>query len=137
VRPALLGALVALAGFAGLGTVSALWPNPLFMRMTPAGTWEVFLLATLSLFGGGYVALRRPACADRTAGAGGIVGFFGIACPTCNKLLMLLFGGEALLTYFEPVRLYVAAAGALILASAVLAEVRRRRAGSRLLGSAR
>lgn len=124
-RPWLLGGVVALLGFAGLGTVSALWPNPLFMRMTPAGAREISLLAALSLLGGLYVALRRPACADRTAGVGGIVGFLGIACPTCNKLLMLLFGGELLLAYFEPVRLYVAGAGTVILALAVLLEVRR------------
>ncbi len=129
-RAWMLGALVTLLGFAGLGTVSALWPNPLFMRMTPAGVWEISLLAALSLLGGLYVALRRPACADRTAGAGGIVGFLGIACPTCNKLLMLLFGGELLLAYFEPVRLYVAAAGAAILALALLFELRRRTAAN-------
>jgi len=124
----LQGTLVALAGFASLGTVSALWPNPLFMRMTPAGAWEIGLLGALALLGGLYVGLRRPACADRTAGAGGIIGFLGIACPTCNKLLMLLFGGELLLTYFEPVRLYLAAAGTAVLALAVFLELRRRRA---------
>jgi hypothetical protein len=63
------------------------------------------LLGALSLLGGLYVALRRPACADRTAGVGGAVSFLGIACPTCNKLLMLLFGGELLVSYFEPIEL--------------------------------
>jgi hypothetical protein len=37
----------------------------------------------------------------------------------CNKILLLLFGGELLLTYYEPVRIYVAAAGVLIAAVAV------------------
>ena len=124
----LQGTLVALASFASLGTVSALWPNPIFMRMTPAGGWEIVLLGALSLLGGLYVAIRRPACADRTAGAGGVIGFLGVACPTCNKLLMLLFGGELLLTYFEPVRLYLAGAGALVLALVVIWELRRRSA---------
>lgn len=122
-----IGAAVALVGFAALGTVSALWANPLFMRMTPVGGWEIGLLGALSLLGGLYVALRRPACADRTAGVGGVAGFLGIACPTCNKLLMLLFGGELLLGYFEPVRLYFAAAGTVILALTVIFELRRRR----------
>jgi hypothetical protein len=59
---------------------------------------------------------------------GGVIGFLGVACPVCNKVLLLLFGGELLLTYFEPVRLYVAAAGAAILALAVVFKLRRRRA---------
>ncbi len=48
-----------------------------------------------------------------------MLGFLGVACPVCNKVLLLLFGGELLLTYFEPVRIYVAAAGAAFAAWAV------------------
>ena len=121
------GAAVALLAFGGLGTVSALWNNPLFVRMTPAGGWEIGLLSALSVLFGLYVAIRRPACADRTAGVGGVLGFLGVACPVCNKILLLIFGGELLLTYFEPVRLYVAAAGTAILAVAVMLEKRRSR----------
>lgn len=116
------GALAASAGFVLLGTVSALWANPFFVRMTPAGVWEIATLSLLSLLAGVFVAIRRPACSVRTAGAGGVFGFLGIACPVCNKILLLLFGGEILLTYFEPVRIYVAAAGAIILLIAVLRE---------------
>lgn len=96
-----LGSVVALLAFAGLGTVSALWNNPLFMRMTPAGGWEIGLLAALSALLGLYVAIRRPACTNCVAGTGGVLGFLGVACPVCNKVLVLLVGGELLLAYFE------------------------------------
>ncbi len=116
------GVAVAIASFAVLGTVSALWDNPLFVRMTPTGTWEVGLLAMLSILLGVYVVVRRPFCSIKTAGAGGVLGFLGVACPVCNKVLLLLFGGELLLTYYEPVRVYVAAVGVLTVFAAVLWE---------------
>lgn len=127
VTPWAKGAAVALLAFISLGTVSALWANPFFMRMTPAGGWEIALLGLLAVLSGVYVAQRGAACADRTAGAGGVIGFIGIACPVCNKILVLLFGGELLLTYFEPIRIYVAAAGAAILTLAIFIQWRRGR----------
>jgi len=118
----LIGSATALGSFVALGAVAALWENPFFVRMTPAGGFEIAALAALSLLLGVYVAIRRPFCSVKTAGAGGILGFIGIACPVCNKILLLLFGGDLLLTYFEPVRIYVAAAGVLIAAVAVARE---------------
>jgi hypothetical protein len=61
------------------------------------------------VLGGLYVVIRRPFCSDKTVGAGGVIAFLGVACPVCNKILLLVFGGELLPTYFEPVRIYVAA----------------------------
>lgn len=127
----LLGGLaVALAVFVALGTVAALWENPLFIRMTPAGGWEIGLLALLSLLSGVYVAIRRPFCSSGRVGVGGVLGFLGVACPVCNKILLLVFGGELLLTYFEPVRIYLAALGVIITAWAVVHEWRHRRAAA-------
>ena len=120
------GVAVAIASFAVLGTVSALWDNAFFVRMTPTGAWEVALLATLSILLGVYVVVRRPFCSIKTAGVGGVLGFLGVACPVCNKILLLLFGGELLLTYFEPVRVYVAAAGVFTVLAAVLWEWTKR-----------
>ncbi len=113
---------MALCSFVVLGTVAALWDNPLFVRMTPAGDLEVVLLGLLSVLLGTYVAIRRPFCSAKTAGVGGLLGFIGVACPVCNKILLLLFGGDLLLTYFEPVRVYVAGVGVLVVAAAVARE---------------
>ncbi len=118
----LKGLATALGSFVALGTVAALWENPLFVRMTPAGDIEVVLLGLLSVLLGTYVAIRRPFCSVKTAGVGGVLGFIGVACPVCNKVLLLLFGGDLLLTYFEPVRVYVAAAGVLAVAAAAARE---------------
>ncbi len=121
-----LGILFAAGSFIVFGTVAALWENPLFIRMTPAGGFEIALLDALSILMGTYVVVRRPACSVKTAGAGAVLNFLGIACPVCNKILLLIFGGELLLTYFEPVRIYFAAAGVLVMCIAVMHEWRER-----------
>jgi hypothetical protein len=126
VAAALKGAAAALAAFAVIGTVTALWPNPLFARSLPAQGFEITLLALQSLLIGVYAALRRPQCSVRKAGLGSVVAFLGIACPTCNKLLLLVFGADALVAHFEPARIYLALAGVAVTALAVWAELRPR-----------
>ncbi len=46
----LRGVLVGLALFAALGTVTAVWPNPFFIRMTPVGPWELGATTLTALF---------------------------------------------------------------------------------------
>ena len=106
---------IAMVAFALLGTVAALWENPLFVRMTPTSGFEVALLAIQSVALGLYLGIQRPSCAVRTASFGGVLGFLGIACPVCNKILVMIFGSSLLLTYFEPIRIYVAPAGAFLM----------------------
>ena len=88
---AIQGILTAAISFGLLGSVSALWDNPFFMRMTPAGDFEIGLLFAMSVLLGAYVAIRRPFCSMKFAGGGSVIGFIGIACPVCNKVLLLLF----------------------------------------------
>lgn len=122
-----LGLGVAASTFAGLGTVAALWENPLFTRMTPTGGFEIATLLLLSALAGGYVGLPQAGCGTRTAGLGGVFGFLGIACPLCNKILLLVFGGALLLQYYEPARPYLALGGIVLLSGAIWSKVSRRR----------
>lgn len=106
---------LAVVGFVLVGTVTALWPNPWFVRMTPAAGFEVALLAAQCLLGGLYLGTRAPSCGIKSAGSGSVLGFLGVACPVCNKVLLAIFGSGLLLTYFEPIRLYVGLLGTGIL----------------------
>jgi hypothetical protein len=117
-RRGLRGTLVGLFLFAGLGTVTAVWANPFFVRMTAVGPWEFAATALTGLLGGLTAALWVPRCRLRTPGTGGVASFLGIACPSCNKVLMLIFGGPALLAWFDPIRPYLAAAGVIVMAFA-------------------
>ncbi|HMY58654.1 MAG TPA: hypothetical protein PK472_10385 [Pseudomonadota bacterium] len=115
----LFAGLLAVAGFAFIGTLTALWQNPFFGRMTAVAGYEYVLLAAQALLGGMYLAVRTPICAAKAAGSGGVLGFLGVACPVCNKWLLAMFGSGVLLTYFEPIRLYVGLFGVAALAWAV------------------
>ncbi len=117
-RRILRGTGVGLALFALLGTVTAVWSNPFFIRMTPVGPWEFGATALTALLAGITAALWTPTCRLRTTGTGGVASFLGIACPTCNKVLMLIFGGPALLAWFDPIRPWLAAIGTMVMAVA-------------------
>ncbi|MDP3137731.1 MAG: hypothetical protein Q8N17_15535 [Burkholderiaceae bacterium] len=123
-RRLLRGTLVGLALFIALGTVTAVWINPFFVRMTPVGPWELGATTLTAILAGVIVGLWVPQCRLRTSGAGGVASFLGIACPTCNKVLMLIFGGPALLAWFDPVRPYLAVAGVIIMSFAAMRALR-------------
>lgn len=110
------------------GSVAALWNNAFFVRMTPVVGYEYALLAIEAGLAGLYMGLKAPACSIGAAGSGSILGFLGVACPICNKLLMLLFGGQLLMTYFEPIRPIVGTLGIGLLIFALWKKVGHRAA---------
>lgn len=112
------GTLTGLTLFAALGTVTAVWTNPFFVRMTPVGPWELGATTLTAILAAVIVGLWVPQCRLHESGAGGVASFLGIACPTCNKLLMLIFGGPALLAWFDPIRPFLAVAGLIVMAFA-------------------
>jgi hypothetical protein len=123
-RRRLRGTAVGIAIFMLLGTVAAVWVNPFFVRMTPVGPWEFGATALTAVLAGVTAALWVPRCQLRTTGTGGIASFLGIACPTCNKVLMLMFGGPALLAWFDPVRPWLAAGGVIVMTVAAARALR-------------
>ena len=122
------GIAVALVAFGALGTVAALWVNPVFIRMTPVQGFEVPLLALLAVLSGVYVVVRRPMCGANKATGAGFLGFLGVACPVCNKILVLAFGGELLMTYYEPVRLHITLISLILMVWLVWREIKLGRA---------
>lgn len=103
--------LIASGVFVLLGTIAALWPNPLFTRMTPTSGFELIVLAGQAILAGLYIGIQRKPTGHAVVGTGNVLAFLGVACPVCNKLLLLAFGSALLLEYFEPVRLDVGLVG--------------------------
>ena len=112
--------IIASAAFLLLGTITALWNNSFFIRMTEVNGGDYIILSFESLLIGLFFGIRAPHCATKKAGIGGALGFVGFGCPVCNKILLLLFGSNFLLSYFEPVRYFAGTLGLLLFSYALI-----------------
>lgn len=107
-RSALLkGAIVAAVFVLLSGVVTGLVPTGLFDRMVPRTALDYAFLAITAVLLGAYVVQRSTLddCGgDGCAYGGAAGGFFAVACPHCNAVLVALFSGSWLATYVDPLR---------------------------------
>lgn len=102
-------------------------PNPLFSRTVPVQWWNHPALAVTAVLAGVVLAtyVRAPDAGDtptagRLGSVGGVLSFFAVGCPVCNKLVLLLLGTSGALTYWAPLQPLVALASIALLAEAAL-----------------
>ncbi len=85
--------------------------NPVFSREIPPTWWSWPSLLVSSVLGGllvaTYVDPADPTSSDVAAGrrrgwAGGLLTYFAVGCPVCNKLVLLALGSAGAVTWFEP-----------------------------------
>ena len=104
-------------------------PNPFYTRMTPVLWWNYPVWALTAVLAGLLLATYvRPVPIDSSAGAalgGGLMSFFAVGCPVCNKLVLALIGVGGALSLFAPIQPYLAAAGLGLLAASLGARLRR------------
>ena len=128
IREKLSSLIIASSAFLLMGTMTALWSNPYFIRMTEENVWDYLILSVEALLIGLFFGIRAPRCATKKAGIGRILGFFGFGCSACNKFILFLFSSTFFLTYFEPVRHYVDVLGILLFSHALLQKLLLRHA---------
>ena len=120
----------AMAGVSALviGLPTDVIPNPVFGRQgMPVEPWAVPVLAITALLSGllfaTYFQAADPVEADggldrpsRFGGLGGLLAFFAVGCPICNKVVVIALGTSGALSWFAPVQPYlgVAALGLLV-----------------------
>lgn len=128
-------ALVAGAVFALVVAIPTdLVDNPVFGREIPQTWWAWPSLVVSSALGGLLVAtyvapvLDDTKSARRGAYAGGLLTFFAVGCPVCNKLVLLALGSAGALTWFEPVQPLLQLAAVGLLSWALLVRLRGERA---------
>ena len=98
-------------------------PNPVFGRPVDVTWWSYPSLMITSILGGlllaTYVADQQPAVNERKGIAGGLLGFFAIGCPVCNKLVVIALGTSGALDWFAPTQPILAIASMALLAVAL------------------
>jgi len=114
--------LAGLVTFLLLGLTTALIENPVFGRPIDAPAWGFAALTLTSVLSGiilaTYVATPLPADTDtatRRFTVAGVLTFFAIGCPTCNKLVLIALGSSGAITWFAPIQPYLATAGIVLL----------------------
>lgn len=136
----IVAAIAAAAIVVAVGVPTDVIPNPVFGRPVDVTWWSYPSLVVTALLGGLLVAtyvrapsalagaagaatdeLDRPA---RTGGVGGLLSFFAVGCPTCNKLAVVALGSTGALDWFAPAQPILAAASVALLAWALRARLR-------------
>ncbi len=126
----------ALGTVALVGVPTDLIDTPLFSRAVPPTWWAwPALILTAGLTGllvATYVATpvdtESGRSASRAGSLGGVLSFFAVGCPVCNKLVLLALGTAGALRWFEPVQPILSIAGLLLLGWALRVRLRAERA---------
>ena len=142
-------AMAAISALA-IGLPTDVIPNPVFGRQgTPVEPWAVPVLAITAVLSGllftTYLrhgddrgdrhdgddgdtvgtddtgGLDRP---SRLGGLGGLLSFFAVGCPICNKVVVIALGTSGALTWFAPVQPYLGVVALGLLAWALRVRLR-------------
>lgn len=127
------------AGFAavvGVGTV--LIPNPWFAREIDTVWWN-YPVWVLTAIGVGLLSatyVRQPAATAASGGsaelpqaerrssrmgiAGGVLTWFAVGCPVCNKIALIALGYSGAITWFAPLQPVLAGAALVLTAVALV-----------------
>ncbi len=118
-----LSALAATVAFVLVVAVPTdLIDTPVFGREIPPTWWAWPSLLVSSLLAGLLIAtyVRAPSQPDRASSrrggwAGGLLTYFAVGCPVCNKLVLLALGSAGAVRWFEPVQPVLQGVAVLIL----------------------
>lgn len=130
-----VAASVAGLTFLVVAVPTALIATPFFTREIPPTWWSYPVLTVSAVLAGlvtatyvAYPSGAEPAASTSRWGAvGGILTFFAVGCPVCNKIVLLALGASGAMRFFEPVQPILAVASIALLAWALYARVKRER----------
>ena len=97
-----------------LGIPSDIIENPIFGRPIPVRAIDHVILIASAAMTGLVFGLRVPGEVvegeDRPVFAGGLLAFFAVGCPVCNRFVVTLIGTSGALNWFRPLQPILGAA---------------------------
>jgi hypothetical protein len=127
--------LAALGTAAVIGIPTDVVPNPWFGREVGVRPADVVVLIALSVVTGALastyvVAGGSGPKAPRTGLGSGLIGWFAIGCPVCNKLVVALVGVSGATSRFEPAQPFLGALAVALAVAALAVRLRAMRRGA-------
>jgi hypothetical protein len=128
--------MAGVAAYFLMGLPTAVIDNPVFGRAVAVTPWSGPVLIVSSVLVGLIMATYvnplngvddRQVPVDRHAklsGVGGLLSFFAIGCPVCNKIVLLALGTSGALNFFAPLQPILAIAGVAFLGYALVKRLR-------------
>ena len=121
-----------------VGVPTVLIPNPVFGREIPVVAWNYPVWIAGSVLAGMLAAtyVRAPGVTPATAETGqddrpgrlgmvgGVLTWFAVGCPVCNKLALLVLGYSGAITWFAPFQPFLAVAALVLTAGALVVRLR-------------
>ena len=119
-----------------IGLPTDVIPNPVFGRPVAVTWWSYPTLVITAALGGllaaTYVGARSGESASldevdaptRRGGIAGLLSFFAVGCPVCNKLVIVALGTTGARQWFEPVQPVLAVASIVLLVWALRSRLR-------------
>ncbi len=135
-RHVLVAGLAAVLVALAIGLPTDVIPNPVFGRPVPVTWWSYPTLAVTAVLGGllaaTYVSDRAgaPTSLDhmdaptRRGGLAGVLSFFAVGCPVCNKLVIVALGTTGARQWFEPIQPALAVVSIVLLTWALRGRLR-------------
>lgn len=114
-----------------IGVATVLIPNPWFTRDIAPTWWSYPVWIITSILSGmllaTYVSNTSPKSSEATERhtstmgmAGGVLAWFAVGCPVCNKIALLALGYSGAITWFTPIQPFLALGAMLLTATALL-----------------
>lgn len=117
-RRAIVAVAAACAFMVVVGVPTDLIDTPWFSREIPPTWWSWPSLVVSSALSGLLVATyvsppANPSADDvpRKGVAGGLLTFFAVGCPVCNKLVLVALGSAGAISWFAPLQPLLMVAG--------------------------
>lgn len=122
------GLAASVATLAIIGLTTDVISNPWFERKVPVQGFDWIVLIAISVLTGALVVTyflgQSSLIGTRTGVGSGVLGWFAVSCPLCNKVILVLLGTSGATSLFEPIQPILGALAVVLALGALAVRIR-------------